>query len=256
MAKEDEENKILKKLDEIEKRIDEKIKKIESSLEKIEKSSALTTDDQLFFGIVFALLILLFQLPEFDLCAIFKEIGIQVEPSSGIITARMLLISFLLFSSVTRYLTALTANDSTKNKLRMISVSFLLGCLYFVVADWTIRALSALLTEINVFLIILSPLALTFVSIAIGHLVEKRWNKIYGGKGAPIALVFSYVGIAIAVTYYIGMFVSLLIPLSYSAILVIMIGSFLLTYLLLRFVSSRSDKAKKEKAEKIYRDKR
>jgi len=243
----DEQNKVLKKLEELENRIDKKIKKIESSLEKIEKSSALATDDQLFFGIVFALLILLLQLPEFDLCDIFKQIGISVEPSSGFITARWLFISFLLFSSISRYLTALTANDITKNKLRMISVSFLLGCLYFIITDWSIRALSAILTEINVFLLILAPLALTFVSIIIGHFVEKRWNAIYGGKGAPIALVFSYVGIGIAVTYYIAMLASLVIPLSDTIILVIMGVSFLLTYLFLRFASSRSNKAKKKK---------
>jgi len=188
MAKEDEGNKILKKLDEIENRIDEKLKKIESSIEKIEKSSVLTTDDQLFFGIVLALLILLFQLPEFDLSAIFKEIGIKVEPSSGFITARWVLISFLFFSSATRYLTTFTENDSTKNKLRMFSVSFLLGCLYFVVADWTIRPLSSLLAQINNFLIVLAPLVLTVVSIVIGHFVEKRWNKIYGGKALPLLL--------------------------------------------------------------------
>ncbi|MFA5364055.1 MAG: hypothetical protein WC325_02610 [Candidatus Bathyarchaeia archaeon] len=246
MSKEDKNNEVLKRLDELEKRIDEKIKKIESSLEKIEKSSALATDDQLFFGIVFALLILLFQLPEFDLCDIFKQIGISVEPSSGFITAKWFFISFLLFSSVSRYLTALTANDITKNKLRMISVSFLLGCIYFIIADWAIRALSALLTEINVFLLVLAPLALTFIIIIIGHFVEKRWNAIYGGKGAPIAFVFAYVGIAITVTYYIGMFVSLLIPLSQSIILAIIGGSFLLTYLLLRFASSRSNMGKKK----------
>ena len=223
------------------------MKKIKSSFEKLEKSSALTTEDQLFFGLVLALLILVFQLQEFDLSAIFKEIGIQVEPSSGLITARTVLISFLLFSSVTRYVTALTTNDTTKNKLRMYSLSFLLSCPYFIVADWSIRALSPVLTEIDVFLIVIAPLALTFVSIVIGHFVEKRWNKIYGGEGAPIAFVFSYVGIAIAVTYYIGLLVSLLIPLSYSAMLVILFGSFLLTYLILRFLSSRSDKLKKKK---------
>lgn len=215
-------------------------------LEKIDKSSTLSTDDQIFFGFVFTLLIFFLELPEtFDLSSIFTGIGIEVAPSSGLLTPKWVLVSFLLFSSICRYLTTFTKKDINKNRLRSYSVSFLLGCLYFVIADWTIRPLSSLLSKIDNFLIVFSPIVLTVVVIVIGQFVEKRWNKLYGIEVAPSSRAVSYVGLSLAVTYYVALFLSLFVSLSYSDNIVIMLGSFVSTYLVLKYLQSRNEKTKK-----------
>lgn len=217
-------------------------------LEKIDKSSTLSTDDQLFFGFVFTLLIFFLDLPEsFDFSSIFTGIGIEVAPSSALISSKWVLISFLLFSSVCRYLTTFTEKDDKKNSLRVASVSFLLGCPYFVIADWTIRPLSSVLSGVNPFYMVFAPLILTFTSLVLGNFVEKRWNKIYGQEKAPISFAFSYVGLSLAVTYYVALTIAIFVPLSYFNNVAIMVGSFVFTFLLLRYLQSRTEKTKQQK---------
>jgi hypothetical protein len=221
-------------------------KKIELMLEKIDKSSTLSTDDQLFFGFVFTLLIFFLELPEsFDFSSIFTGLGINVAPSSALINAKWVLISFLLFSSICRYLTTFTNKNMTKNTLRVASVSFLLGCPYFIIADWTIRPLSSVLSEINPYFLVLAPLVLIGASVLIGQFVEKRWNKIYGQEKAPTSFAFSYVGLSLAVTYYVALTTSIFVPLSYFHNVMIMAGSFAFTFFLLKVLQSRAEKTKK-----------
>jgi len=224
------EGQLLSKLENMEKRFDKRIGKVESSLKKIEKSSGLTTEDQLFFGIVFTLLILFLQLPEFDVCTIFKSFGVVVEPTRGILTAKMVLISLLLFASVARYLTALTNKDTERNKWRLISVSFLLACFYYLITEFTIRGLTAVLININVFLIFLGPIALSVISIVVGFFVEKRWYRAYGDGSPHMSIIFGYIGVTILLAYYLAMIASFFIPISEVVSLVIVFSSFLLVY--------------------------
>ena len=248
--KETVEGQILSKLKAIEKRFDERLSKVESSLKKIDESSKLTTEDQLFFGIVFTLFIFFLQFPEFDLCTVFENFGVIVEPAKGILTTKMVLMLFLVISSGARYLTALTKDDTKRNKCRAVSISFLLSCFYYLIFDLTIRGLTAFLKDINVFLIFLSPVALTVISIVIGRLVEKRWNRVYGYEGASASFVWGLIGVAILIAYYLAMVMSLFIPISELVAWIILIGSVFFTYLAIKlsnFLNKRLKHIRNEK---------
>lgn len=222
---------ILSKLEAMEKRMET----MEASLKRFSVSSTLTTEDQLFFGIVFTLFVFFLQFPEFDLCTVFENFDVTVEPAKGILTTKMVLILFLVISSGARYLTALTKDDTKRNTWRMVSVSFLLSCFYFLAFDLTIRGLTAYLKNINVFLIFLSPVALSVISIVIGHLVEKKWLRAYGYDQANISIIFGYLGVTILIAYYIGMVTSLFIPITDLVSAIILLSSIFFTYLTMRF---------------------
>lgn len=244
------EGQILSELKAIEKRFSKRLGKVESSLKKIEESSRLTTEDQLFFGIVFALFIFFLQFPEFDLCTVFENFGVTVEPTKGIFTTKMVLMGFLVISSGARYLTALTKDDTKRNKWRMVSVTFLLSCFYFLAFDLTIRGLGAYLKNINVFLIFLSPVALSVISIVIGHLVEKKWLRAYGNDQALASIIFGYLGITILVAYYIAMITSLFTPITDLVSTIILLSSVFITYLAIRFSNLLNKRLRRISSEK------
>lgn len=229
------ENLILSKLEAIEKRFNERISAVQSSLKKLDKSSFLTTEDQLFFGVVITLLILFLELPEFDVCTVFESFGVVIEPSKGIITTKMILIVLLIISGGARYLTALIKRDKQRNNWRMISVFLLLSCIYFMIFDLTIRGLATVLTNINVFLIFLSPFALTFIVLVIGVSVERNWYHVYGYDQPYASLIFGWIGLAILVAYYLAMIVSFFIPISDPVSVIILFSSIFITYLATRF---------------------
>ena len=235
-SKKDEEKKtiqtqVLRKLESIEKRIEE----IEQSLKRIDKSSILTTEDQLFFGFVFSLVLLVIALPEFDVCTLFESFGVVVKPTKAIITTKMVLVILLMLSSGTRYLTALIKKDPERNKWRMVSVSFLIASFYFLIFDLTIRGLAAVLISINVFLIFLGPLTLSVIAIPIGFLVEKKWYRAYGHNQAIVSAIFGSIGLVIVFAYYVGMITSLFIPITDLVITIILFASIFITYLTSKF---------------------
>lgn len=225
------ENRIMSKLDAIEKRFNERIDAVESSLKKINESSLLTTEDQLFFGVVFTLLILFLELPEFDVCTVLESFGVVVEPTKGIITTKMILITLLILSGGARYLTALIKKDKERNKWRMVSVSFLMSCVYFLTYELTIRGLATVLTNVNVFLIFLSPVALTAIAFVIGVLVERKWYRVYGYDQAHGSIIFGFIGVTILVAYYVAMIVSLFTPISDLVSVIILLSSVFIVYL-------------------------
>ena len=226
--------------------MDKKIGIIESSLKKLEKSSNLTTEDQLFFGIVFTLFILFLQFPEFDICTIFENFGVTVDPSKGFITMKRGLISLLLFSSITRYLTALIDDDAKRNKYRIASVALLVACIYLIVTDLTIRGLTAILKDVNVFLILLSPIVLSVISIVIGFFVEKKWYREYGGNDPIIAFIFGFLGLTILIAYYLAMVLSPFIPISEVISLFILASSVVFTYLAIKISDLLRKRLKKK----------
>lgn len=248
------EGQILSKLKAIEKRLDKRLSEVELSLKKIDETSRLTTEDQLFFGIVFTLFVFFLQFPEFDVSTVFENFGATVEPTKGILTTKMVLIGFLVISSGARYLTSLTKDDKKRNKWRVVSVSFLLSCLYFLIFDVFMRGVSAFLKNINVFLLLLSPVALIAISIVIGRLVEKRWNRAYGYEDANASIIFGLLGAAILISYYLAMVVSLFTPISELVGITIVLGSVFVTYLAVKlsnFLNKRlRDIGKEKKAEK------
>lgn len=231
----DSEKRILSKLEAIQKRFNERISTVESSLKKINKSTFLTTEDQLFFGVVITLLILFLELPEFDVCTVFESFRIVVEPTKGIITTKIVLIMLLILSSGFRYLTALVKNDKERNKWRMVSVSFLLSCVYFLIFDLTIRGFATVLTNINVFLIFLSPFTLTFIVLVIGVSVERNWYHVYGYDQPYASLIFGWLGLTILIAYYLGMIVSSFFPISDLITTIILFSSIFFTYLAIKF---------------------
>lgn len=251
--KETVEGQILSKLKAIEKRFDKRLSEVESSLKKIDESSKLTTEDQLFFGVVFTLFIFFLQFPEFDVSTVFENFGVIVEPTKGILTTKMVLMGFLVISCGARYLTTLIKDDTKRNMWRVVSTSFLLSCLYYLIFDLTIRGLSAFLTNINVFLIFLSPVALIVISIVIGRLVEKRWNRAYGYEDANASFIWGLIGVTILIAYYLAMVTSLFIPISELVASIILIGSVFVTYLAIKLSNFLNKRLEDIRNEKIQR---
>jgi len=243
------ENQILKKLRSMEKRI----KTIELSLKRIDESSILTTEDQLFFTIAFSFLVLFLTLPDFDVSKVFENLGVAIEPSKGIITTKMVLIMLLILSSIFRYLTVLTKDVLKRNQWRMVSVSFLLSCFYFLVMDLFVRGLTSFLKSINVFLILIAPIGFSIIAVAVGFFIERKWYSHYGytdGR-ATSSFIFALLGMTVAIAYYLAMITSLFIPISDVVAMVLLISSVFITALIIKLsnVLSKRLRQRSKKAE-------
>ncbi len=217
------------------KAIEDRIRAIESSLKNIEESSFLTTDDQLFFGLVFALLLFSITLPELDVGTLFASFGVKIEVTKGIITTKFSFILLLILASGARYFTTFAKEDIKRNKWRTISVSFSISSFYVLIVELLIRGLATFLLDIYVFLIFLAPLALVLTAIAFGVLVEKRWYQLYGFDQPIVSLVVGYSGLAIIITYYLAMIVGQFIPFSDILVLLLILASFLISFIISKF---------------------
>jgi hypothetical protein len=247
--KESTENQILRKLKALEKRI----KTVESSLKRIEQSSTLTTEDQLFFGFVFALLLVFLTLPDFDFCTIFEDLGVDIKPAEGIITTKMSIILLLTVSSIFRYLTALTKNDVERVRWRKTSVTFLLSCFYFLTMDLIMRGLSSYLQSINFILIVFAPMGFSAMAIIVGVFIEKKWYRYYGLTDVQptSSFIFALLGLVITVAYYLAMITSLFIPISDVVAIVLLVSSVFVTALIIKLANALSNffsKRRKKKA--------
>jgi hypothetical protein len=219
---------------------------------KEEKESMLSNEDQFFFGLVITLLIFLLQIPTFDVARVFENFGVSVPSTTGI-TTQMIVIVLLILSSGSRYVTALIKEEQKRNKWRMVSVTLLLSCIYFEIFDFTIRGLSAFLRGINVFLILFCPIVLSVASLILGFKVERRWIGYYGYRQPINAIIFGSMGITILIAYYLGMLVSLFIPLYDFVVLGILMLSVFITFIVLKFFENLIEKKKKEAGEKKMR---
>jgi putative Mn2+ efflux pump MntP len=226
-------------------RFEKRFDKIEASIKKLDKTSIITLEDQFFFGLVFTLLFFVVQLPEVDVTKVFESFGIVIEPFSGFITMKDLLIGLLVLSSASRYITALTKKEENRNKYRKFSVHVLLLGVYVLIFDLTIRGFTAVLINISPFLLFLGPLTFTLITVTIGLLIEQRWYSYYGKETNPNgALLFCVMGLLMEILYFV---VVLLLLFTEEIILIGVIGfsvSVLLTYVILKLTDKIDQKFK------------
>jgi hypothetical protein len=214
------ENTILSKLKTSEKRVNE----IESYLKDVCKATDFATDDQLFFGLVFSLGLLLIPLPNFDIATLFESFGVTIPTSQSLVSTKILLIALLMLASGARYFVVF-AKESKRNIFRVTSVGFLLTAVYLLLMELLLRGLGSILQKVNVTLLYLPPLALSVLAVIIGMFIEKKWVKHYGYNEPHVSLIFALLALTIVVAYDLVIAFSLVIPLSQVAIFVILIVS-------------------------------
>jgi len=219
----DSESKILSKLE----ALDRKIKNIESTLKRAEKSAPLINEDQLFFGLVLSLAVLLVTLPEFDLCTIFANFGFRIE--NYYFSTRVFLIGSLMPACGLRYYVTF-AQDKQKNKIRAISVGFLLFPIYWLVTDLANRGLGTVLRNQNAAYIFLSPLIVVAFAFVFGRFVEREWYSKYGDYDPLLSLTFAALGLFIIIAYGLSIIVAPFVSFSYPVVILIMLTSLVLAF--------------------------
>jgi cytochrome bd-type quinol oxidase subunit 2 len=169
----------------------------------------LEDEDQFFFGLVITLLILVLQLPKYNVEQVF--LNFNLTTTSGIsgmntigINTQMVMIIFLMVSSGFRYYTALETEENKKCKWRFCSVIFLLSCVYFEILALMLGGVASLLSSINVYLVFLIPFLFAAVAILIGYTVELKWVRFYGYNDPFAAIVFATVGFIAVVGSYVN----------------------------------------------------
>jgi hypothetical protein len=228
------EGQILSKLENMEKRFAERISNIETSLKRIDESSILATDDQLFFGFVFSLALLILTLPEFDVCTLFESFGFKIEGTSATITTKNVTVVTLIIASIARYFVTFVKGDVKKNKLRIFSVNFLIASFYMLMLDFFIRGLGSVFGNLHWLLMILAPMLFVFLAVLFGFFVEKKWYQHYYNSHDPvISLTFAFVGLFVLVAYVLSMFVALFITFSGIVPALIFVASLIIVVLAL-----------------------
>ena len=228
------ESQILGKLEDMEKRINERISDLETSLKRIDESSVLATDDQLFFGFVFSLALLILTLPEFDICTLFESFGVTIEGTRGILTTKDLTVITLIIASIVRYFVTFVKGDVKKNRLRIFSVNFLIASFYVLMLDLFIRGLGSVFGNLHWLLMILAPTLFVFLAVLFGFFVEKKWYQHYYNSHDPIiSLTFAFVGLFVLVAYVLSMFVTLFITFSGIVPALIFVASLIIVVLVL-----------------------
>ena len=230
--------KILNKLGKIEKELTEKVSNLETAIKKIDESSKLITDDQMFFGFVFSLALLALTLPTFDLSTLFESFGFEISDAGGWLSTKDIIVILLLIACVVRYVVTFVEKDK-KNKLRKLSVSFLLLAFYVVMMDLFIRVLGDVFGSIIPSFKILSPALFVCLCIIFGYYVEKKWYKQYSlsddsNRSEPsfVSLTFSFVGLFVMTLYVLAQYVAYIVPFSDVVLAVIVIISIIITILL------------------------
>jgi uncharacterized protein YneF (UPF0154 family) len=212
--------KILSKLENLEKRM----KQIEESFKKADETTPLVNEDQLFFGLVLSLALLLVTLPDFD-------VAIMVESFFGIpaiitnFSERTILIGSLIVAGGFRYYVTL-ARENHKSKLRAISVLFLLFPIYWLITELFNRGLGAVLLNENVFLIFLSPVAIIISTLLLGKFIERKWYDKYGIYRPFLSYLFVTYGFIMLLAYSLAGILSTFLspsPLAISLILIVSI---------------------------------
>jgi hypothetical protein len=223
------EGQILRKLENIEKQLNEKIRNIEASLERINESSTLITDDQLFFGFVFSLALLILTLPAFDVSTLFESFGFEIREASGIATTKDVIVILLIVASVLRYVVTFSKEPKRKNQLRIFSVNLVLGSFYLLISDFFLRGLGDLFLKQNPFLVILAPTLLVVFSISFGLLVEKRWYQYYSpsyvsktSQKPQVSFAFAFVGIFVVLLYSFAILADCFITSSFNNVLLVL----------------------------------
>jgi len=125
LSKEKQRNTLLQRISEIE----DRIKNLEERIKKMEKKSFLSAEDQLFFSVVFSLLIVFVTLPFNQLASLLEQVFGFSQSLALLIAERIKIVGIvsMLFSSITRYCGAVSGENSSK-RFRFYSVfSFVIG---------------------------------------------------------------------------------------------------------------------------------
>jgi hypothetical protein len=191
--------------------LESKVESLEATLKENEKSSNLLNEDQLFFGLVLSLALLLLTIPTFDVSVFFENFGFKIQATEGVISARVFLIAALIFAAGCRYSVALARKDAWKSRLRVYSVALLVFSFYWLIFDLLNRGLRIVLDNVNPYL---SPIApgssvLFILSFAI---VEKKWYSKYEDYPAYVSFIFAFLSLLILFLEGFGKYVLVLIP--------------------------------------------
>jgi len=228
--KNDTEKEILNKLQTLEKSISE----LRSSLSKIDKSSFQSNEDQLFFSFVFSLALLSITIPSLDVGTLFASFGVTLKLSTPVLSMKYFVIGLLVSASALRYgVATFRGNSENKNILRTWSVRMLFFSLYFLLIELLIRGLATFLQKINVFLLPIPPMILIISSHFIG-LVEKKWVNLYKHAEPTATIVTFAIGLFVLFTYILSMVLTIFVSLSLLVIFALMIGSFVLAFVITR----------------------
>jgi hypothetical protein len=202
-------------------------------------------EDQFFYALVITFLVFFLQFPEFDISTDTLHSFNNYLPHFFIITTRMLFITLLALSTITRYLTVTTNSKKRKTLFRAISACFLLSIPYYIVFDLSIRGLPELLWGTNyIFLIILTPVIQLGATFLIGRYIEKRWYNFYGYPGIQFGkLVFTGLGLFFLYLYcslYVHVFLGINMNIVWRSYISFALA--ILTIITALFVNSRQRK--------------
>ena len=121
-------DKILQKIEESEQKILQKIEELKQKIEELETKSVLSIDDQLFFGVVFSLIILFATLPITELSSLIGYMsGLSIDQAS-IFAEKIRIVGFssMLISCLTRYYASISEGETSKRS-RFYSLLFFIA---------------------------------------------------------------------------------------------------------------------------------
>lgn len=161
------------------KSIEEKTEELRQLSGEIDLKSRLGLEDQLFFGVVFSLLILAMTFPSIeDLALFFKNAGLSSDTAlysaQGL---KVVLISGLLAASFSRYYGSMKGKKKFGRftiDFKFASVELLILCLCFFLASVILSAYGSWVIQQHVLLVFTAPIIAIFVLLGIGVL-ERRW---------------------------------------------------------------------------------
>jgi len=177
-------------------------------LEELEKSTKLDLDHQLFFGLVFSLLLVLFTFPtQSQLIDIFEKF-ITIEESVFLAQLfRWFLIFCLIFSSIFRYIGAVLK----KTSFILYSIIFFIEGGIGVIHIILYKAIWIWLGGLHIITIPLLPIGLLFLSICVLKPFEIKWFNIYTNNIPNIIPSDTYIILNLWIT--LSIILSIYIPL-------------------------------------------
>jgi len=165
------------------KEIIDKLKDLDSKIDRLKKEAFVGLEDQLFFGVIIALLILFVTLPINDLGVFFQNtFGLGQDEALNVAgTIRYLGIVIFLVSTLARYY-AVISNQNTAKRSRHLSIEMLILAFNTIV-------LVVVVNLVPIFGIYIGPFGLSMALFVLVILyiimipLEKRILKIYANKG-------------------------------------------------------------------------
>lgn len=141
-----------------------KLENLEDKLDKVEKESKLSGEDQLFFGLIIALVILFLTLPTEDISNLFSSLN-SVAAEYSATAVKYMGLAFFVGASVTRYYAALKESPISE-KFRYFSLEALIGGFDSIITVFILNAIGLAIPFASAQ--IFSPVeSATFVSVLV-----------------------------------------------------------------------------------------